>query len=306
LAAEGPQAPEPIFSELLLSDRAIVRSVILGDWKYHAWVRWLNIRDRAMLTYNGRNWLGCLQEKGMMLDFWGPVMKEELYDLANDPQEQVNLINQRPEVADQMRSYLDELRSSAKEVASERTTVDAEQARKLRSLGYIGASGPAKRDAGVRLTTEPNYEPGSVLQVNSSDAEIYLPYGWGNAEPTGRWTDGKRALIWFRSELFSDRDASQAAWVLDLEGFNYGEQIVYLYLNGRRIGELWPGAPSHQIPIPVGTLAVSNRLVFHAPLATPHTGEHREDPRAFGAYVQRIRIRKAEGGEAGAGWLSSR
>lgn len=74
-------------------------------------------------------------------EFVSRLVKEELYDLAEDPGEQVNLL---PDEADrigklrhQVRDYLDVVRASRERGGGERIVVDDELAEKLRALGYV-------------------------------------------------------------------------------------------------------------------------------------------------------------------------
>jgi len=62
--------------------------------------------------------------------------KEELYDLQNDPKEEKNLINEKPELAKEMGLLLKKLRSGQKKFKSSKAKIDKETEEMLRSLGY--------------------------------------------------------------------------------------------------------------------------------------------------------------------------
>jgi len=62
--------------------------------------------------------------------------REELYDLQNDPKEEKNLINEKPELAKEMGLLLKKLRSGKKKFKSSKAKIDKETEEMLRSLGY--------------------------------------------------------------------------------------------------------------------------------------------------------------------------
>ena len=65
----------------------------------------------------------------------------ELYDLRRDPAELVNLIEERPEIADELRALLDQLvrgEWTAEGEALEEEDLDSDLRRDLEALGYIG------------------------------------------------------------------------------------------------------------------------------------------------------------------------
>jgi arylsulfatase A-like enzyme len=61
----------------------------------------------------------------------------ELYNLADDPGEQVDLLESRPDMAQKLRLHLDEMMADLPEAATVTTPLTDEERRKLRSLGYV-------------------------------------------------------------------------------------------------------------------------------------------------------------------------
>ena len=76
--------------------------------------------------------------------------KAELYDIAHDPDEAVNLLAERPDVARQMKADLDRLvaETSRDAPAPQPADLDRETVERLAALGYIGAPTGAKTPAG--------------------------------------------------------------------------------------------------------------------------------------------------------------
>jgi tetratricopeptide (TPR) repeat protein len=76
--------------------------------------------------------------------------KAELYHLAQDSDEQINLFEDRPEVARQMKAELDRLvgETSRGAPVPQAANLDRETVERLAALGYIGAPVSAKRASG--------------------------------------------------------------------------------------------------------------------------------------------------------------
>jgi arylsulfatase A-like enzyme len=69
-----------------------------------------------------------------------PQVPTELYRLSEDPDETKNLIAERPEIAAEMKAYLQRLRSSGESPDARKESSPEEQAlleKKLRELGYL-------------------------------------------------------------------------------------------------------------------------------------------------------------------------
>ncbi|HEY6146702.1 MAG TPA: sulfatase-like hydrolase/transferase, partial [Thermoanaerobaculia bacterium] len=80
----------------------------------------------------------------------------ELYDLPADPKEEKNLVRERTDSVRKLRKRLLDLPAGT----TERGTVDAEEAAKLRSLGYLAGSAEAKKTYG------PEDDPKNLIDVD--------------------------------------------------------------------------------------------------------------------------------------------
>ncbi len=94
----------PIVSELLIGHRNVVRSVVDGDWKYVQWRRWLSPRRRSVVAQGEKG--HRQREDETPFDPWGPVQREELFDLASDPDEKNDLAKSEPERLEELREVL--------------------------------------------------------------------------------------------------------------------------------------------------------------------------------------------------------
>ncbi len=293
LTTAGASAARPLISEVLMSDRAISRCVIDGRWKYISSVRWQNTRDRVHDVDVERDWLSLLKFRGFKLDYWGPVMKEELYDLTADPREERNLIVKHPSVARRLRSILDEYRKTVGHIgASPRPTKSQlKQLQRLRSLGYVSASVDKSGDVQQKQFSVPLYSIGDRLPVGLDEGDLYLPYGWGNGENSGfRWTDGEEALVWFRISGFTDELKSRN-FELVIAGRTFRDQVVPVLVNDHPVGSLWPGRELHRLPVSGRYLNSTTRIVFRAPAARSpsHFGQS-SDHRMLGVYVKYLKL----------------
>lgn len=123
----------PRFAELLIEERNAVRAVIQDDWKYLAFYHWIPPERRGQTT--GRT-------EALELD--GAPVREELYDLAQDPLEQQERSAESPPQLEALRTVLREYvestnldygarRSAGEESAAE---ISPETLERLRALGY--------------------------------------------------------------------------------------------------------------------------------------------------------------------------
>jgi arylsulfatase len=136
----------PYIAELLIENRSIVRTAVQGDWKYIAAQKWLTPSERAAKAVEEvkiyRREVEQLPDAG--IDFWGPVVHEELYNLAVDAKEQNNVIDtsehQSLLLKDIMTDY-EELCQRLGAPPSEPTIPDEqlppEELERLRDLGYL-------------------------------------------------------------------------------------------------------------------------------------------------------------------------
>jgi hypothetical protein len=98
--------------------------------------------DSYFETYYGRLFLGWSVLKGVQWNEWKYVQapKPELYNLAEDPGEEVNLIDEEPQIAASMRHRLNEIISGYSNPSSamaRSVPMDPEHKEALESLGYI-------------------------------------------------------------------------------------------------------------------------------------------------------------------------
>ena len=98
-----PLARERVQIAELLRRRQIVRSVLLGDWKYLAAPRWLEPTQRPGADEAGR---------GDAPNLWGPPLREEVFDLASDPGERHNALAEHARVRDELAGVLERFRGT--------------------------------------------------------------------------------------------------------------------------------------------------------------------------------------------------
>lgn len=100
---------EPIISELLLETRSIVRTIIQGGYKYAAAQRWFTPAQLSQIHVVHATEIEALRnEQYPLVDPWGPVVYEELFDLSVDPGEQNSVIGDHPDEVAVFRTLLDE------------------------------------------------------------------------------------------------------------------------------------------------------------------------------------------------------
>ncbi len=136
----------PIIAEMLIQSRCLVRSVILGDWKYNAAHKWVGFPERErLLPQLGKLRKAFAQGRIQPMAPWAPLVLEELYHLSEDPGEETNLLEDGPaEKLELMRCILRSYQEKCQrktEAASPLgpgeepvETVDEES---LRALGYL-------------------------------------------------------------------------------------------------------------------------------------------------------------------------
>ncbi len=126
------------YAELLIQTRSILHSVTDGDWKYIVAQRWLDHAEREQIVRTKR--AGAFPAKDLeRVDPWGAAVREELYQLRDDPSERVNLVASEPEVLDSMRSLMGAYRqrvSGVVNTSADTLELSEEQLRQLESLGY--------------------------------------------------------------------------------------------------------------------------------------------------------------------------
>jgi arylsulfatase A-like enzyme len=135
----------PFVAELLIQHRSLLRTVIDGDWKYIAAQSWLGPESRAE---SARDQLRLIQmyweQSDKRRDIWGPVLHEELFNLADDSTERRNLAGDSPERLFRLRAALQDLEARSRQrgvmgrrAEEEPRPLSPEEIEQLRSLGYL-------------------------------------------------------------------------------------------------------------------------------------------------------------------------
>jgi hypothetical protein len=99
--------------------------------------------DRAMLVEGGYKYyrhrgLSRHEQSDRRTRAIDRPLREELYELATDPHERKNLIDDRPEIAAAMRAKVDARLAALPARRPKSAAVDEATARQLRALGYLG------------------------------------------------------------------------------------------------------------------------------------------------------------------------
>ena len=137
-----PPGEGPFVAELMIRERIMQRTAIRGDWKYMASYRWLAPEARPDAAGIEQELRDQGYERPMLP--WGPVIREELYNLAEDPAEQNDLVGAHPDRLREMRKALDSYRlycerhglGTEDAADNDRPLTPAEEER-LRALGYL-------------------------------------------------------------------------------------------------------------------------------------------------------------------------
>ncbi len=114
--------------------------------------------------------------RGLRNDRWKYILgpKPELFDLVDDPDEMVNLVERHPEeaaVLDRRLTDLVERTASPDLGRSAATVVDAETRQKLEALGYLGGGG----DASIRTAPFPDPDELAAM-TNPMDQWLVMTY----------------------------------------------------------------------------------------------------------------------------------
>lgn len=128
---------KPVFAELLLDNRNVIRALVKDDWKYISTLKWISPAERSALLRAGHNFL----KLDPSFDFWTDPIQEELYDLSTDPEESINLADKEKEKLERFRSVMNNYlqSTSEKRLSDTRSLEDLseEELEKIRQLGYI-------------------------------------------------------------------------------------------------------------------------------------------------------------------------
>ncbi len=132
LAAEVPE--RPVFAELWIGERNVARSVVERGWKYVAAVRWLEPAERPAAAAREND--ERREAGGGQVPEWKDAVREELFRLGRDPREKRNLVEHARGVAAEMRARLGQLASRCAPGPSAQRALSADEAERMRVLGY--------------------------------------------------------------------------------------------------------------------------------------------------------------------------
>ncbi len=171
---------KPIIAENLMQSRNLVRMVQEGDYAYLAAQKWLSVAECSEAAAIEREIRKDLATgKRPLTDIWGPIVHEELYDMAADPGQQVNIIGDAPaEIPARMRRILEQYRRRCPAPLTDRERVLHEFDALLpayqelfRSLGYLENMNSSPEESETPELESP-IAPGIEEQMRTTD---YLP-----------------------------------------------------------------------------------------------------------------------------------
>lgn len=134
---------QPLIAELLMETRNTVRMVVDGGYKYLAAQRWLTPDECAHQAAVQDDELKALRAGTLpLIDPWGPVVHEELYNINEDPQEhrpiqdEAQLARMRRVLEDYKARCLAKPTMPPRQVAPQQGEMTEEQRQQLDALGY--------------------------------------------------------------------------------------------------------------------------------------------------------------------------
>jgi len=109
LAVDG----EPRVMELLIQSRCLIRAVITEEVLYLAYWKWLSPEDcERTANLPKENRMAFFEGAEKPIDPWGPIVREEYYDLKADPGCTTDLAATRPEALSRWRAHLEAYRET--------------------------------------------------------------------------------------------------------------------------------------------------------------------------------------------------
>ena len=135
---------KPLIGELLMETRDNVRMAIDGDYKYLAGQRWLTPSECARQASVQDEQLEQLRAgKFPLIDPWGPVVHEELYNIKEDPREQ-RPVQDEAQLA-RMRRVLEEYKAFCQskpkvqpdKVNPQQRELTEDEKERMKSVGYM-------------------------------------------------------------------------------------------------------------------------------------------------------------------------
>lgn len=136
---------KPRIAELIIRERAIVRSIVVDDWKYIAASKWPEPEERYAVAVAYNETLkgildGTLEEPPL----WGAGAYEALYNLIDDPRERANVLAENTGRADALREALAEYQRycetdglTPRVASGALDAIDPADVEDLESLGYL-------------------------------------------------------------------------------------------------------------------------------------------------------------------------
>lgn len=126
----------PFVGELLIPERNVVRTSIAANWKYLAAWKWLppSARPSAARVEDEVRRVGGDKTVDV---FRGPIVHEELYDLARDPHEAHDTLAAAPDVRRALRARLEAYVVGSGAGGSRAPELSPEDRARLRALGYV-------------------------------------------------------------------------------------------------------------------------------------------------------------------------
>jgi arylsulfatase A-like enzyme len=129
-----------VFSELLIHHRNVVRSVVQGDWKLIQARRWLSPAERSVIAQGERKHeLAAIENP---FDVWAPVIREELFNIAQDPGELKDLSETAVAELQQLRAVFVEFEEQVKahpvaqQGFSDEEEIDEDTRKMIEDIGY--------------------------------------------------------------------------------------------------------------------------------------------------------------------------
>ncbi len=114
LFAPRSGAERPVISELMIQTRPMLRGIRLGALQYIAAWQWCEPADCSADAARQKEWrVRAVKEPATRTDPWGPVVREQLFDLSADPGAKNNLAGDpaRASDMDRMRALLNGYRA---------------------------------------------------------------------------------------------------------------------------------------------------------------------------------------------------
>lgn len=132
----------PILSELTVQSRNIVRTITDGPWKYMAAQRWIPPETLPSFVRQSGGAEADESKIDQQLDVFGPIVHEALYNLEEDPAEQINLAKSEGAMRDryhaQMLAYYAACKRLNPAGANTQPEIMSEEEReRLESMGYL-------------------------------------------------------------------------------------------------------------------------------------------------------------------------